>query len=596
MKMTLLDWLQDEAAGANRFLARQDVITGVKAALLMVFVVLTNGGVAHYLDIFANLKSPIGNTLVLLLTWLVFLCALGLVAWTPNRTTRLAWAGALVLCTIIVDAAESIVGGPVSYGDAQMYWAMRADAGAAILTYWSEILKAILFGLLGLLAFALPPAPQHNLPRYIKLSLARWRHRLPFKQLIRSSHIETWGPALPIALICFVMMWSSGKMTVAFPAQYKLPTFIPMATAAVLLQELPTRDQATLPITHKPLVKHVLVIVDESVRADYIDLNVNRKTTPYLVERKDVIANFGYAASGHNCSDQANALLRWGVTPTTLIQAYTLPTIWQYAKRAGFTTVNIDVQKRKGTLQNYLSEAEIAQIDWFVQHNDLTPDGQVLPLYEKDTAAAKIVKDLLKSPQPHFIYLNKEGIHFPYEGKYPSEESVFANHMGPLEPIGGNKDRLINSYKNGTYWSVNHFFEIFLEDIDLSDVLVIYTSDHGQNLLDDGLLTHCRSANPHYTEGLVPLFIMAEDTDVLGAFDKAAQQNFNKASHFNIFPTLLTVMGYSKPTIREKYGPSLFDKIEEPRAFASGFIFDRSNDWTWTALPETAKAPRPAQY
>ena len=595
--MTLLDWLQDEAAGANRFLARQDVITGVKVVLLIVFVALTNGGVAHYLDVFANLQSPFGNTLVLLATWAVFLGVLGLVAWTPNRSTRLAWGGALVLCTIVVDAAERIVGGPISYGDAQMYWAMRADAGSAILTYWSEILKAILFGLVGLTAFALPPAPGQNAPRYIKLYLARWRHHLPpLKQLVRGSHIETWGPAFPIALICFVMVWSSGKMTVALPAQYKLSTFIPMATAEVLLKELPNRHDVTLPITQKPLASHVLVIVDESVRADYIDLNVNQKTTPYLVQRKDLIANFGYAASGHNCSDQANALLRWGVTPATLDQAHTLPTIWQYAKRAGYRTVNIDVQKRKGTLQNYLSEPEIAQIDWFVQHNDLTPDGQVLPLYDKDAAAADIVKDLLKSPDPHFIYLNKEGIHFPYEGKYPSESSVFANHMGPLEPIGGNKERLINSYKNGTYWSVNHFFETLLGDIDLSNVLIIYTSDHGQNLLDDGLLTHCRSANPHYTEGLVPLFVMAGDTDLLETFDKAAQLNFNKASHFNIFPTLLTVLGYSKPALAESYGPSLFDIIEERRAFASGFIFDRAGDWTWTPIPETAKAPRPAEY
>ena len=57
---------------------------------------------------------------------------------------------------------------------------------------------------------------------------------------------------------------------------------------------------------HGPLatsLRQVILIVDESVRADYISLNnPSRDTTPFLVSKRNDIANFGVAISAANCS------------------------------------------------------------------------------------------------------------------------------------------------------------------------------------------------------------------------------------------------------------------------------------------------------
>src|SRR3546814_15966845 len=68
------------------------------------------------------------------------------------------------------------------------------------------------------------------------------------------------------------------------------------------------------------------------------------------------IFNFGYAASIANCSADTNVSLRYGGTRDDYVRINsTLPSIWQYAKKAGLRTVYIDAQRtgdRKSTRLN----------------------------------------------------------------------------------------------------------------------------------------------------------------------------------------------------------------------------------------------------
>ncbi|MBL0942243.1 MAG: hypothetical protein IBJ00_05935, partial [Alphaproteobacteria bacterium] len=110
--------------------------------------------------------------------------------------------------------------------------------------------------------------------------------------------------------------------------------------------------------------------------------------------------------------------------------------------------------------------------------------------------------------------------------------------------------------------------------IDLTNVIIIYTSDHGQNLLHDGQpITHCRRTQPDINEAIVPLLIFTHNLAAFKKFKKAAQLNFNKASHFQIYPTLLTLFGYDLQQVKDKYGKSLFEAVEKPLGFTSGPIF-----------------------
>jgi hypothetical protein len=69
----------------------------------------------------------------------------------------------------------------------------------------------------------------------------------------------------------------------------------------------------------------------------------------------------------------------------------------------------------------------------------------------------------------------------------------------------------------------------------------------------------------------VPLFILSNTK-----FD-IKYNNYNKASHFNIFGTILYFMGYDKKEINKVYGRILFDDLTKQKdVFISGDIFGRS--------------------
>jgi lipid A ethanolaminephosphotransferase len=311
------------------------------------------------------------------------------------------------------------------------------------------------------------------------------------------------------------------------------------------------------------------MLVDESIRADYIDWEPGNAYTPELASLKDRLIDYGPAASSANCSHTANAILRLLGAPKTLVHTLqTGPTIWQYAKKAGYYTVYVDAQagqnKDPGKLQNYMTLRETQDIDEFYALD------RKIPAAEADYRLLEIVLAKLKPDQPVFIYANKNGAHFPYDSAYPASEAIF--HPTMTAAGGGNNPARVNSYRNSVRWSVDRFFRRFFDAADLSETALIYTSDHGQ-VLQEGRLPHCTVANPNSREGLVPLFAATGDEGLRARFTQGARQSMAHASHFSIAPTLLGLMGYAESDVHHVYGASLFERSDEEAAFTSGDVF-----------------------
>ena len=176
---------------------------------------------------------------------------------------------------------------------------------------------------------------------------------------------------------------------------------------------------------------------------------------------------------------------------------------------------------------------------------------------------------------PQFVFINKLGVHFPYRRHYPKEETVFIPAMEPFESISS-RERLVNTYKNAIRWSVDQFFQTLFDEIDLGNSVIIYTSDHGQNLLDDGKpATHCRRTAQILNEAVVPLMVWTDHDSLQDKFRQSLLKNHNAASHFEIFPTVLILFGYEPVAVRLRYHQSLFEKIDTPLGFTSGPITGR---------------------
>jgi glucan phosphoethanolaminetransferase (alkaline phosphatase superfamily) len=417
----------------------------------------------------------------------------------------------------------------------------------AIYQYRDAIISGLVGGLLLLFGIGLKP---------------RRRMPLPGALLVAA-------PVLGVLLLSAVLFVRAGEGARGLPIMYTPLAYLNLFTYEALHNTVGPREPVSLARNDQPVGHDIVLIIDESISGNYLDINAAFGVHSNLKEpRAGVdIFNYGYAASIANCSADTNVTLRYGGTRADYMRINTtMPSIWQYARKAGLRTVYIDAQRTGGNLQNLMNDAEKKDIDEFVQFDQTS-------VRDRDMAAAAKLVDLLNDGKPELVVINKVGAHFPVHDKYPDAfmayrptlprgQFVEVADTGKRDGFNGQPDDWVlyrNAYKNTLLWNVGEFFSRVFAQADLSNALLIYTSDHGQDLHErgnPGLNTHC-GGDPVEEEGLVPLVVIQGSN--LKTLDWSAQLAANKdrSSHYNIFPTLLQLMGYDLAGVEAVYGKPL---------------------------------------
>ena len=90
------------------------------------------------------------------------------------------------------------------------------------------------------------------------------------------------------------------------------------------------------------------------------------------------------------------------------------------------------------------------------------------------------------SDKPLFIVLHCYGSHFNYRERYPEEFSVFKPD-DCSEATASNRQSLLNAYDNTIVYT-DHILSSLVAILDKArgDVAMVYTSDHGEDIFDDG--------------------------------------------------------------------------------------------------------------
>ncbi|ANU08310.1 sulfatase-like hydrolase/transferase [Paraurantiacibacter namhicola] len=409
-----------------------------------------------------------------------------------------------------------------------------------------------------------------------------------------------WLPLVITALVIAMMFQRGGEGGRGLP-----PSHIGLAYAAfhageTLLSPVAERQDVAIQ-SGKPLAaQDIVLVVDESIAGNYLDINHSGGARSGLLGVEGA-HNFGLAAAISHCSASANQTLRYGGTRDDYRRINAeMPSIWSYARAAGFETVYIDAQREGGAYQNLMDEAEMAAVDRWIQY-----DG--VPVLERDHRAARDIAAYSRDGKRQFIFVNKVGAHFPIHDKFPDE---FARHQ-PMLPRGSYRDivdtgertgfggqaqdwvRYRNSYRNTLDWNVGGFFDLLLAQADRQAMTLIYTADHGQDLHEDGgpsRDTHC-SPEPEQAEGVVPLVVL--DAPEGGAFDwAAAAARKAPTSHYRIFPTLLQLMGYPETAVTGAYGADLLSSERDPFTFNTRFNARLGREPRWLQVdPDTLPTP-----
>ncbi len=530
----------------------------VATVALCTIVLVTNIGFVSRVSLLIG-QERLVTLVIYVAIWGMALGAVLIAAMQPDRIVRLFWATVIATSTAAGQLYYFASGSELSVFDVISLWSARHETGRAMAEYTNHVMLA---GLMFAATFAVImafPSPSHHL---IRRGL-RWLG---------------WTPAVPVAVIAAIILMRDGGGSHGMPSQFTPVAVTSVALAKVASSAMPDRLQVTSRPAGAPAARNIVMLVDESVRADYIDWRPGNPYTPRLAGLRELFVDFGASASGSNCSHYSNAILRLSGSRSDLVGSIKRnPSIWQYAKAAGYRTVFIDGQaganKNPSRLQNFMTVVETNLIDRFV-----VVSGVDIPML--DYKLLDIVREELMGDEPVFIYANKNGAHFPYDTAFPASETVFK----PSATKGQGKHARINAYRNSISWSVDRFFQQMATHVDLDDTLVFYTSDHGQTFRD-GHLTHCTVHGPDPREALVPLFAVTGNRQLDGRLREAASKNVGKTTHFEIVPTVLDVMGFDPKLIAERHGASLFDTLDGETKFSTGDIFGLfRKDVNWTEI------------
>lgn len=374
---------------------------------------------------------------------------------------------------------------------------------------------------------------------------------------------DNWGPTVDLIAITSTLLASAGASvvgwatkggTTSFPPPYRL-----LACAVSLWRISPQRPPSPVMysgITSSRLNKIVLV-VDESVRGDFLSINGHDfDTTPFLMAHVDEIANFRSAIAAANVSIPSRKILRFCVPQQRLHEVRDSPTssttIWQFARHAGFKTVHLDAFGTATLLSSGMHASERLHID--ERHTFEMHDQSV-----RDVAIAEALAILLRGEERLFVLVEKVGTHVPYDRMYPATADIFGTDRSRGFDLQNNRE-LLKHYANALRWSVDGFFATLMAKPLPGSTVLIYTSDHGQSLGENGALSSHGSADPSRVgEVDVPLFAVCSDEEEFRRLRCAAESAHGCHSHFSIVPSLLYFFGYDADWIRLHFGPSLTD-------------------------------------
>ncbi|MDR6927571.1 sulfatase-like hydrolase/transferase [Pseudomonas sp. BE134] len=479
--------------------------------------------------------------------FIVLTMALFMTAYIRQTMIRHLFALVMFVSAVFFDVYTRVTADYLTYSSFVSLVYSGGFIQEAIYQYRDAIISGLAGGLLLLFGIGLKP-----------------RRRMPLPSALLVS-----APVLGVLLLSAVLFVRAGEGARGLPIMYTPLAYLNLFTYEALHNTVGPREPVNLARNDQPMGHDIVLIIDESISGNYLDINAPFGVHSNLKEPRPgvEIFNYGYAASIANCSADTNVTLRYGGTRADYMRINsTLPSIWQYAKKAGLHTVYIDAQRTGGNLQNLMTDAEKKDIDEFVQFDQTS-------VRDRDMAAAAKLIALLNDGQPQLVVINKVGAHFPVHDKYPDAfmayrptlprgQFVEVADTGKRDGFNGQPDDWLlyrNAYKNTLLWNVGEFFSRVFAQADLSNALLIYTSDHGQDLHErgnPGLNTHC-GGDPVEEEGLVPLVVI--QGSALKTLDWQAQLAANKdrSSHYNIFPTLLQLMGYDLAGVEAVYGKPL---------------------------------------
>ncbi|MDG6881109.1 Phosphoethanolamine transferase eptB [Phocoenobacter uteri] len=285
------------------------------------------------------------------------------------------------------------------------------------------------------------------------------------------------------------------------------------------------------PQANAPKIKNIIFIVGESLSANNAHVfGYPRNTTPFLdkmLNDKQAIVKTSYSTGlltrlslppFFNAIPYPNGMKQIDTGNTNL---------FRLAKEQGFKTNYHSSQPEwEMGILNIMGKRWIDKVTF--------PTEKGISLYEgmNDHKLLPYLEKMNLSNDSHFLVLHQRGSHMPY-GKYLTEEEKIFKGNTPLD----NYDSTV--YNTDLF--IKKVFE-FLQKQPNDDWVLIYTSDHGQNV-SNKVYNQGTNIGANYT---VPVFIYTPNKALKQTIDKQFEQ-CKKLIHHQLATFIINTLGYDMP-------------------------------------------------
>ncbi len=314
--------------------------------------------------------------------------------------------------------------------------------------------------------------------------------------------LTRFGVISVMLLLVGLMVWSNFKFTTFFVREnreiriYTLPVY-PVYALQKYAKTLKKSSKTPFETIGEDAVQEKvnpnkivgLMVVGETARADHFSLNgYQRKNNPLL--EKENLLNFSNATSAGTST------------------AYSVPSMFSFLapnkyspEKASNTSNVLDVLKHAGVsvfwIENNSSSKGVANrietIDLRKNHDRSSPlysDGG----YFDEALVNYLDRCIEESPKDVLIVLHTMGSHGPtYHKRYPDEFAKFLPDCQSNSPQECSSEEVINAYDNTilyTDYVLSGLIAFLKKHNDEYDSFLLYASDHGESLGEDGIYLH----------------------------------------------------------------------------------------------------------
>ncbi|HHI82387.1 MAG TPA: hypothetical protein ENJ99_04465, partial [Rhizobiales bacterium] len=301
----------------------------------------------------------------------------------------------------------------------------------------------------------------------------------------------------------------------------------------------------------------VVVVIGESLRRGHLGLyGYERNTTPELGKIRNRLIIFKRAISPANNTVNSIPLM---LTPLTVTNRANMNETPSLAARARFSGYHTTWVSNTNLLGHHSSRITILARD----SNALIttrPEGRIAAYYLHDEALLPYLDDLIRKSErkKQFIFLATRGSHAIYRKRYPER---FGRFQPVIKGLSGYRPQLrqkiINAYDNSilyTDWLIAKF--IARLKATGKPATLIYFSDHGERLFDDGKTIAHGGKPPVKIEYKVPFFIWrSKQRNCTSNLDAVTDKPVNMQYFYEI-ASFATCMSYRLP--ENLYSPKVF--------------------------------------